>query len=203
MFESDNQLLIDEYFEDLISQKSFEKETRLWDQYKTDYKPLLEYAKENDIKYIATNIPRRYASLVYKKGIEYLDSLSDNAKQYIAPLPIEVDLELASYKEMAQMMKGHGGENLPKSQAVKDATMAHFILENYTDGDVFLHLNGDYHSKNYEGIVWYLKQSRPELKVMTISTVNSEDINKLDETTQKQADFILCVPEDMTKTFVK
>ncbi|MDZ7755863.1 ChaN family lipoprotein [Rhodohalobacter sp.] len=50
MFEADQQLLIDEYFEGLISQSSFENEARLWNNYSTDYKPVLEFAKENDLE---------------------------------------------------------------------------------------------------------------------------------------------------------
>ncbi|BDD03049.1 ChaN family lipoprotein [Aureibacter tunicatorum] len=203
MFESDDQLLIDEYFSELISKKSFQKEARLWDEYKTDYRPLLEYAKTNNLQFVATNIPRRYASLVYKKGINYLDSLSDEAKSYIAPLPIEIDLELPCYKNMMGMMKGHGGENLPKSQAVKDATMAYFILKNLKEEDIFIHYNGDYHSKNHEGIVWYLQQANPDLKVVTISTVLQDDIEKLNEEFHNQADYILCIPNDMTRSYTR
>ena len=44
MFEADNQLLIDEYFNEDIKESNFEQEARLWKNYKTDYKPLLEFA---------------------------------------------------------------------------------------------------------------------------------------------------------------
>ena len=47
MFETDNQLLIDEYFAGTIKESSFESEARLWTNYKTDYKPLLNFAREN------------------------------------------------------------------------------------------------------------------------------------------------------------
>jgi len=51
-------------------------------------------------------------------------------------------------------MQSHGGENLPKAQALKDATMAFFISENYIFGKIFIHFNGAYHSDNYEEILW-------------------------------------------------
>lgn len=117
MFEADQQILLDEYFAGHISRTSFENEARLWTNYKTDYKPLLEFAKEKGIPYAATNIPRRYASMVYGKGLESLDGLSEDAKRWIAPLPIEVDLTLPGYAEISRAAGGHGGENLPKSQA--------------------------------------------------------------------------------------
>ncbi|MCA1759918.1 MAG: ChaN family lipoprotein, partial [Bacteroidales bacterium] len=61
MFETDNQVILDEYLESLISMTSFESNARLWSNYRTDYKPLVEFAKTNKLKFVATNVPRRYA----------------------------------------------------------------------------------------------------------------------------------------------
>ena len=99
------------------------------------------------------------------------------------------------------MMGGHGGENIPKAQALKDATMAYFILQYYKPGSLFLHYNGAYHSENYEGIVWYLRQGNPELKISTITTVSQKDIQNLLKENKYKADFIICVDEDMTTTY--
>ena len=202
MFESDNQIILDEYLDSLISQSSFEKEARLWPNYKTDYKPLIEFAKENKINFIATNIPRRYASMVNSKGFEGLEELPEEAKQFIMPLPVNYDSTLNCYKSMLSMegMGNHVNENFPKAQAVKDATMAHFILENWSDGKLFLHYHGAYHSDNFESIYWHLKQQKPNLKIVTITTVSQEDISDLKEENSGKADFTICVDEDMTKT---
>jgi len=203
MFEADNQLLIDEYFQGLISTRNFEQEVRLWRNYTTDIKPLVEFARANNLPLIATNIPRRYASLVYRDGLEALETLSDEAKQWIAPLPVEVDLDLPGYKNIMEAAHGHGGENLPKSQAVKDATMAHFIAQNLYEGRRFLHVHGTYHSDNFEGIYWYLKQQLPDLNILTISTneaeINASEFSPGEDLTAK-ANFILLVPPSMTKT---
>lgn len=204
MYESDGQLVLDEYFNGAITQKSFEKEMRLWPNYKTDYKPVLEFAKENGLRMVATNIPRRYANLVYRKGLIALDSLSDEAKKYIAPLPVKVDLELKCYKDLLEMsMGGHGGssENFPHSQAVKDATMGYFIHKNMEDGKTFIHYNGSYHSDNFESILWYLNNYHPGLKIVTITTVEQEDISSLTDDNKGQANFTICVPESMTTTY--
>lgn len=205
MFESDNQLLLDEYLQGMIKQSSFEKEARLWKNYSTDYKPLLEFAKENTLPFIATNIPRRYASVVHGGGFEGLDALSDEAKSYIAPLPVKYDPELKGYKAMLEMMAGMGGghanDNLPKAQAIKDATMAHFILENWKEGQTFIHYNGTYHSNDFEGIVWYLKQAKPDLTVVTIASVEQDTIESLSDEYAGIADYVLAVPTNMTKTY--
>ena len=204
MFESDNQLIIDEYLNGDIKTKNFEKEVRLWSNYSTDYKPLVEFAKENKLDFIATNVPRRYAALVNKKGFEGLDSLTDAAKQFIAPLPVDYDPDVACYKAMIEMMGGLGGhvtENIPKAQAIKDATMAHFILKNWSKGQTFIHYNGSYHSDDYEGIVWWLKQKNPELNILTLTTVEQDTINSVAEESLGTADYIIAVPSDMTKTY--
>lgn len=205
MFEADNQLILDEYLSGTIKQSSFENEARLWKNYTTDYKPLLEFAKENKLAFIATNIPRRYASLVHGSGFEGLQELSDEAKSYIAPLPVKYDPELKGYKAMMEMMGGmgggHGSDNLPKAQAIKDATMAHFILQNWTAGQTFIHYNGTYHSNDFEGIVWYLKQARPELNIVTIASVEQDTLSKLSDENTGLADYILAVPTNMTKTY--
>ena len=208
MFEADNQLIIDEYFKDFISTRSFEDECRLWPNYKTDYKPILEFARKNGVKLVATNIPRRYASMVAKGGFDALKKLSPEAKKYIAPLPINYDPNLPCYKNMLKMpahMKGMMGPamnpNLPRAQAIKDATMAHFILANLKKGQLFYHFNGAYHSDDHQGIVWYIKTQDKTKKVVTISTVQQSDLSKIDDETKKKADFIIVVPEDMTTTY--
>lgn len=204
MYESDGQIIIDEYFSGAINQSSFEKEMRLWPNYKTDYKPVLEFAKEKGVKMIATNIPRRYANLVFRNGLIALDSLSDEAKKYFAPLPITVDLELEAYKSLLEMdMGGHGGssENFPYSQAVKDATMGYFIYKNLEVGKTFIHYNGSYHSDNFQSILWYLNELNPKLKVVTITTVEQDDIAELGEEHEGTANFIICIPNSMTKTY--
>ena len=200
MFESDNQELMNEYLKGLHSSKTFEKESKLWNNYKTDYKPLVEFAKENSLHFVASNVPRRYANLVYRKGLSALDSLSDQAKEWLPPLPIQYDSSLACYSNILKMAGGHGGQNLPKSQALKDATMAHFIYKNFKQGSTFVHFNGSYHSNNFESIYWYLKKLDPNLKISTINAVEQSDISSLDSTNRGTANFIIAIPDDMTKT---
>ena len=201
MFEQDNQIALDNYLSGRLSAKGLDSAARLWKNYPTDYAPLVNFAKENKLVFAATNIPRKYASMVAKGGFQSLDTLSSKEKAWIAPLPIAYDANLPGYKNMIAMMGGHGGENLPKAQAIKDATMAHFILANSKPGSLFIHYNGSYHSENYEGINWYLKQQQPNIKIATITTVSQKDIKSLLEENKGKADYIICVDADMTNTY--
>jgi len=203
MFEADNQLILNEYLKGMINERNFSAEAKLWNNYVTDYKPLVELAKEKGIPFIATNIPRRYAALVNRQGFDGLEALTEEAKRYIAPLPPAYDPELPGYKAMLEMtgMPAHTKENFPKAQAIKDATMAHFLYENLNRSGVFVHYHGAYHSNNYEGIFWYLRQLDEKLQIVTISTVEQDDISTLEEGNFGLADFIIVVPRTMTKTY--
>ncbi|MEL6592432.1 MAG: ChaN family lipoprotein [Bacteroidota bacterium] len=202
MFERDNQESLSQFVKRDIDAKTFKDSTRLWPNYDTDYEPVVAFARKEGIPFWATNTPRKYASIVYQDGFEALESLPEEEKAWFAPLPIKYDPELPGYKAMLDMIPGHGGENFPKAQAIKDATMAYSILENYEEAHLFIHLNGTYHSQNFEGIVWYLQQERPDMKIVTIASVEQADISKLSEENLGLADFILCIPETMTKTYV-
>lgn len=200
MIERDNQDELDAYLQNKITSKQLDSTARLWPNYKTDYKPLVDFAKENKFPFIGTNIPRRFASLVSKKGFAILDSLSTEEKTWIAPLPILYDEELPCYKNMLTMMPGHSSPNLPKAQAIKDATMAHFTLAHMKANTLFIHFNGSYHSENNEGIIWYLRKASPKSRILTITTVTQSQIKTLDEEHFGKANYIICVDEDMTRT---
>ncbi len=201
MLEADNQTQVNQYLEGEINQKQMDSSARLWKNYKTDYKPLVDFAKEKKFSFIATNVPRRYALLVFKKDLVALDSLSAQEKSWIAPLPIEFDINLPGYKSMMGMQGGHAGEKMPKAQAIKDATMAYFINKNRKENSVFIHYNGTYHSDNFEGINWYLRKLDAGIKIVTIATVEQKDITKLEAEHYNKADFILVIDEDVTKTY--
>ena len=201
MLEADNQEAVNRYLKGEINQKGLDTLARLWINYKTDYKPLVDFAKSKQIDFIATNIPRRYASLVFRKDLVALDSLSLQEKAWIAPLPIAFDINLPGYKSMMGMQGGHAGEKMPKAQAIKDATMAYFIHKNRKENSVFIHYNGTYHSDNYEGISWYLRKLNDKIKIITIAMVEQKDLGKLESENNNKANFILVIDEDMTKSY--
>lgn len=200
MFESDNQDIINEYFSGIINTKYFEDECRMWTNYKTDYKPIVEFLKSNKLPLIATNIARRYAHAVHYNGLEVLETLPDHVKKlFLPPLPIQIDTSLASYQEIKKMAM-HGGKFMLEAQAVKDATMAHFIHKYWSPGKVFLHLNGAFHTNSYEGIISFLPKSWSQKDMLVISMVTQKDISKLEDDNKKLGDFIFCFEEDYAKS---
>jgi len=208
MFETDNQLLIDEYLAGRIKETSFESEAKLWTNYKTDYQPLVNFAKEKSLKFVASNIPRRYASAVASGGFEALSGLSLEALKFIAPLPVEYDPELPCYKDMLSMggeiagpMAKNVNQNLPMAQAIKDATMAYSVSKYLQPSQTVIHYNGSYHSDRYMGIIWYLNKYSPGLKIVTITTILQDDTDKMKDESLGKADFVIVVSSSMTRTY--
>jgi uncharacterized iron-regulated protein len=210
MLEVDNQLLLNEYLSKMIRKKDFEAEAKLWQNYKTDYAPLVDFAREKGIKFSATSIPRRFAAIVNQKGFEGLDSINALERGMIASLPIKYIDTLTCYRDIVKNigdgMPAHMTANLGKAQAIKDATMAHNIVKSGVYSEkTMLHFNGAYHSDNYQGLVWYLQQAirkTPyDLKIMTITCIEQENIDTLSEADARKADYIIVIPSSMTKSY--
>ena len=74
------------------------------------------------------------------------------------------------------------------------------IKQNFSKGKTFLHFNGSYHSDRFQSIIWYLRQADPTLKIVTISSVEQSDLDELKKESEGLADFIIVVPETMSKS---
>ena len=107
------------------------------------------------------------------------------------------DGTLSQYEKIKKM-SGHSTDNLPMAQAIKDATMAESIWMHLKPNALFVHFNGSYHSDYYQGIGWYLKRERPNLRILTIGTTSQAALKKLAKENYNQADFILVVDEDFS-----
>lgn len=213
MWETDQQLLMDELLGGLIDKKSYTQAAINWPNFR-DYKPLVGIALKNNLRFVCTNIPRRYANIIYKKGEQYLDSLPKEAYRYLPPLPIHFDLEQPAYAKLLSVfasdshsksrsagpMGNFKGSNLVKAQAIKDATMAYNILKNWEKDKYFIHYNGVFHSKNQQGIYFYLKYYNPKVDIVTISVSRQESVMEL-EAPNNTANFNIVVQENITKTY--
>ena len=206
MLERDVQPLVAQYAAGTLPDSAFERQSRPWPNYATDYRPLLQFARSAQVPVVATNVPRRYARQVASGSLAALDKVPAAEKQYFVPLPLKVDYNLPGYKNMAAMFGGdasaHGGgaQNVIQAQALKDATMAYSIRQYLKPGQTLLHFNGSYHSDHHDGIVAYLKGA-PSLRVKTVSVVTQSQLLTLDKESQELADYVVVVPDDMTKTY--
>jgi uncharacterized iron-regulated protein len=199
MFERDVQTQLDEYLSGLILERQFLSDSRPWNNYQTDYRPLIEFAREKSLAVVAANVPTRYANRVARMGRASLTALSQQAKEWIAPLPYgEAGAEYAAKfgRAMEGMPDGHQGnmkQNFLDAQVLRDATMAYAISQALTKREkaLVLHVTGIFHVEGRMGIPEQLEKYRPRTRMIVIALVPSQEAPKLDaQTLKKTADFL-------------
>ncbi|MGB0403818.1 MAG: ChaN family lipoprotein [Salibacteraceae bacterium] len=205
MFEKHQQMPLNEYLSGVSNFKTFKTETKLWNNTKTDYLPLVDVAKNTESNFTATNVPRILAKQVAKMGLDsFYNILNDSIKELMAPAPIPIDYKAPGYKELLEMdFGGQHGMNtklMVEAQALKDATMASSILQSFEEGKKYLHFHGNFHSKNWGGIAWYLNEYDKKKRILIISSEESKD-GSFNSEWKKSADYIFVTPENMTKTY--
>ena len=182
MFERDVQIILDEYLDDLITERHFLASSRPWGNYETDYKPLVELAKEKKYKVVAANTPRRYVNMVSRNGRKSLDNLNTDAKNWLAPLPFG-EPSKAYADKFNKLMGGHGSSNILDSQTLWDATMAYSISENLKKNEdaLIVHLNGSFHTESRIGTPDQLLKYSPNAKFLVVTMKYVEDFKNFDK----------------------
>src|SRR5262249_50739036 len=149
----DVQYVLDEYLADLITEPNLIASGRAWKNYESDYRPLVEFAKEKRMPVIAANAPRRYVDRVGRLGAVSLDQIEPEGRRFLPPLPYAKASE-AYAARFAGAMRGHQGnggspssgsaERTLEAQSLWDASMAYSISEFLTahPGSRILHVNG-------------------------------------------------------------
>lgn len=198
MFERDVQIVVNEYLAGLITENHFMLSSRPWGNYKTDYRPLVELAKEKKLEVVAANAPRRYVNMVSRGGREALSSLSPEAKSWLAPLPYAEASEAYSKKFKALM--GSSGEaamgldNILSSQSLWDATMAYWVADSLkrNKGSLVVHLNGGFHTEQRLGTVEHLQKYKPDARILVVTMRYEKDFMSFDAQKHKGlGDFVI------------
>ena len=213
MFERDVQLVLDEYLADQITEKHLIASGRAWDNYDSDYQPLIEFAKTNHLPVIAANAPRRYVNLVSRQGAEALQSLSEQARHTLPPLPYmaasgpyaekffrvmeesrataaedEDTTQAPSTPEEEQAKAAEDQAQLQRdlqAQTLWDAAMAQSIAD-YLDHHPegrVLQINGSFHSAQRLGIPEHLARYRPGVSMLVITMVPDKFFPSFDHLT--------------------
>ncbi|MBI5856417.1 MAG: ChaN family lipoprotein [Sphingobacteriales bacterium] len=210
MFETDNQVALNDYLAGFIPEDRFAKDVRLWNNYK-DYRPMIEYSKKNHIPVIAANPPRRYVSMVTRRGMKSLDSLGKEAKKYLPPLPY--DTLGGRYREkFMETMKGapeSASKNIYYSQSLWDAGMSYSIyryLKNHKKQKVF-HCVGGFHTEEKLGTAAQLQMRNKKLKILNIASFRDKSFSNPDliangwEKESYRGDYLIITDPDLKKTF--
>ena len=205
MFETDCQTVLNEYLEGLIRDKNFETDARVWPNY-DDYRPLVEFSKENKLPVIAANAPARYTNMVNRLGLRSLQQLDPNGKSYLPPLPI--DTATGPYlKKFDLIMGGHSampGMQMYQAQNLWDATMGWSIakfIKTHPDYKI-LHINGGFHSEEKLGVPSQLLHYAPKAEMINIAVYSDDSFTNPDWSKfSNMGDYIILTDPKVPKTF--
>lgn len=177
MFEVDNQSKLNNFLADTLSEEDFLAASRPWPNYRTDYAPLVNFAKEKKMPVVAANVPRFLAAHVAKNN-----ALTEGVEaQYQQWLPKHTYAPEGAYKDKfyAQMSSPAAPMKMPPArlaavyaaQCLKDDKMAESIaaFADTHQNMQILHINGCFHSDAHLGTAQKLEALRPRLKVAVIT----------------------------------
>ncbi|MEJ2913701.1 ChaN family lipoprotein [Pseudoalteromonas sp. C12FD-1] len=180
-FSRAEQPIINQYVKGEIGEQYLIDNTQAWPNYKSDYRALIELAKTNNSDVIAANAPKNIVTCIGRQGISYVNKLDETQQSFIAST---IDTSPSDYKQRFMVSMHHGSpsqnENYYAAQVTWDETMGESIvnyLNNHQDAQV-MHIAGDFHVKNGEGIARVIKRLAPELNVVWISPVTSVQANQ-------------------------
>lgn len=178
MFERDVQPVLDEYLQGKLSEADFLARSRPWNNYRTDYRPLIEYAKDKGLRVLAANVPRRLAARVAKEGPEALKDLTPPESTWAPKLPELTKGRL--WERFKETMANHPGlnetdlERMYQAQGLKDVSMADAIARAVpadAASTLVLHINGAFHSDEGLGVPAQLSRLRPSLRQVITKAV--------------------------------
>lgn len=204
MFHTDVQPVINEYLAGIITEKNFIKESRAWNNYK-DYKPMIEFAKNEGIVVIGGNAAARYSNSVTKNGLEILSKLPASSKQFLPPNAVDT-LTGRYYEKFMDLLGGHGmgAMKVYQTQNFWDATMAwsiaKFAKEN--KGKKIFQVNGRFHSDEKLGTYAQLQKLAPKLKALNVASFAAEDFENPNwEKYQNLGDYVIVTDPKVKKSF--
>jgi uncharacterized iron-regulated protein len=217
MFERDVQEPLDHFQMGHLDEAEFLRDARPWPNYKTDYKPLVDFAVTQHWPVFASNVPRSVATEVSKAGFDALKAKSaDEAKWFAKDRLCPVDD--AYFKRFSAAMSEHpldtGNNAKPPdaaaadrrslerfyaAQCLKDETMSESIAQAYTIGAIggkrplVLHFNGAFHSDFAQGTAERARRRLPGRRIVLLSIVPVRNLETLApaKDQRKRADYLV------------
>jgi uncharacterized iron-regulated protein len=217
MFERDAQASLDSYLAGTLDESAFLARSRPWPNYATDYRPLVEFAREQNWPVVAGNVPRRLAQVVSRRGLGAVDSLPDADRALIAAqLSCPRDEYWTRFRDVMGDMSGHGMQLTPEqasamawrmyeAQCVKDETMGEAIAAAVAEhGTLVVHVNGSFHSDHRLGTTERAKGRLPKARIAVVSFVPVADLDAANgKPRRKLGDYVvftLAPPPPATET---
>lgn len=171
-FSRDKQSAVDSYLANEIGEQVLIKQGAAWPNYESDYRPLVEFAKANQLDVIAANAPKPIVRCIGRQGVGYLEKLTPLERQLLATT---IDTSNSPYKEKFMASMHHGKpeqtERQFAAQITWDETMAESIvnyLANHPNKQI-IHIAGKFHTEQGFGTKASILKRNPNLNVVVIT----------------------------------
>ncbi|PFG55683.1 putative iron-regulated protein [Vibrio sp. ES.051] len=171
-FTRDKQNVLDSYLKGEIGEQPLIKQANAWPNYESDYRPLIEFAKQTNLPVIAANAPRHIVRCIGRYGIDYTNKLDPEERTFIAKV---INTKTSPYKEKFMASMHHGKpeqtERQYAAQITWDETMAESIVNYLTTNPrtQVMHVAGKFHTEGGLGTAASILNRNPSLKVVVIS----------------------------------
>ena len=208
MFERDVQPALDRYLAGAETEAELLSTSRPWKNYSGDYRPLVELARVRGWPVVASNVPRRLATLVAKTGLAGLDTLpAPERPEIAASLSCPEDEYYDRFSKAMGDMAGHGPEpadttsprtrmlRMYQAQCLKDETMGESVARMWRPGRLVVHYNGSFHTDFREGTAARAARRSQGARVVVVTAVPIGDLDRVKPSKEdrKRADYLLYV----------
>ncbi|PST86228.1 hypothetical protein C9I86_15595 [Photobacterium sp. NCIMB 13483] len=176
-FTRDNQLILNDYLAGNIGEKTLVKEANAWPNYDSDYRPLVEFAKQNNVDVIAANAPKSIVRCVGRQGPEYLNKLPPNERLWAAR---SLTLATDAYQQTFIASMHHGDEAQTKRQFAAQTTWDDTMAESMVDylkqhpQQQIIHVAGRFHTAEGLGTASRIQARNPKLKIMMVTPISNQ-----------------------------
>ncbi|ELC9555164.1 ChaN family lipoprotein [Vibrio alginolyticus] len=175
-FTRDKQPVVDAYLRGEIGEQYLMKQANAWPNYESDYRPLVEFAKQKNLPVIAANAPKSIVRCIGRQGLDYINKLDDDQRMFIAQA---INTGSSPYKEKFMASMHHGKpeqtEKQFAAQVTWDETMAESIVSYLDDnpGAQVVHVAGKFHTEQGLGTAASILSRNSSLKVVVISPTDN------------------------------
>src|SRR5262245_15352691 len=201
MFERDVQPVLWQYLVGDIDESEFLARSRPWSNYATDYRPIVEYARENHIEVLAANAPRAAVARVRERGSQALEPSPFVARSTTAPDDDYFD----AFRAAMALHPGVSGDadlrRYYEAQCLVDDTMAETgvdRLQAVRAGErapLIVHFCGHMHSDHGRGTVARIRQRLPRARIAVLGVATAApDGSALQPIEATLADYVLLLP---------
>ncbi|MBD2857487.1 ChaN family lipoprotein [Spongiibacter sp. KMU-158] len=195
MFNRDRQAVLNRYLKNEVGERRLINDAEAWSNYIGSYRPLVEFARENQIPVLAANAPSAMVHCIGRLGKNYIDQLDAAEKPLLAKQPFA---DVLGYKSKFVREMG-GSAHVPENQLdnsylaqlARDNTMAETIVaaKDAKPNLLVVHINGSFHSEDFLGTAGAVRERRPEFSIAVVTPLARDRLDSLSQTQRHDGEF--------------